>query len=372
MTERWVAVLGRRDAPTDAVEDYCRYLSAALTPRGIALETDRVEWSSLGWRVALADFLARRADQKNSWYFLQYTALAWSQRGFPWRFLSVLQRLKKTGARCAVVFHDVETYFGGRLVDRVRRKVQVRTMRQAARIADLSILTVPPEKIPWLAPDSRNVVFIPVGANLPEPEKAWSKPGKVAGGAPAVAVFSVSGGDGSERETQLIASTAKFVSERIGALRLAVLGRNSERAGELLREKLRGTTVDVAALGLLPADQMAAALGSCDALLFVRGPISSRRGSAIAGIACGLPVVAQSGYETAEPITLAGVALLPPEQEYEFGPTLLRVLSDGEYREGLAQRSRKAQAEYFSWQAIAEKYVRAVRENESKTDRHSK
>jgi len=82
-------------------------------------------------------------------------------------------------------------------------------------------------------------------------------------------------------------------------------------------------------------------------LLFAGGPISTRRGSALAGIACGLPVIAALGCETAAPITEAGVVLLPEDSDSEFGPALVRVLSDSAYRESLRERSRRAQQRYF-------------------------
>src|SRR6266849_3699007 len=102
MNERCIALLGRRDEPTDAVEEYCSYLGAAL---------------------------------------------AWSRRGFPLRFLRILRILRASGARVAVVFHDVEPYTGHRFVDRLRRSVQLRAMREALRLADVAVLTVPAEKL---------------------------------------------------------------------------------------------------------------------------------------------------------------------------------------------------------------------------------
>jgi hypothetical protein len=36
--ERVIALLGRRDEPTDAVEEYCRYLGAALVEHSFNLE----------------------------------------------------------------------------------------------------------------------------------------------------------------------------------------------------------------------------------------------------------------------------------------------------------------------------------------------
>ena len=63
-------------------------------------------------------------------------------------------------------------------------------------------------------------------------------------------------------------------------------------------------------------------LSVCDVLPFVRGSISSRRRSAIAGIACGLPIIAYSGSETAAPITDTGVVLVSPNQPMILIPLL--------------------------------------------------
>ena len=50
MSERqMVALLGRPDEPTDAVEEYCTYLGTGLRGHGIALEVARVPWVSMGW-----------------------------------------------------------------------------------------------------------------------------------------------------------------------------------------------------------------------------------------------------------------------------------------------------------------------------------
>jgi glycosyltransferase involved in cell wall biosynthesis len=118
--------------------------------------------------------------------------------------------------------------------------------------------------------------------------------------------------------------------------------------------------IDVSALGVLPGEEIVRQLGSCDVMLFVRGGISSRRGSAIAGIACGLPVVALDGPETASPITEAGVVFADPKRQRGLGEALLKVLADSEYRASLAERSRRAQDQYFSWKAIATRYAEAL------------
>ncbi|MBZ5527159.1 MAG: hypothetical protein LAN71_04545 [Acidobacteriia bacterium] len=358
--EACIALLGVRDEPTDGVEDYCRYLAGALEPRGFALELVRVPWRELGWRAAL-----RKLDeQSRAWrgrrVFLQYTALAWSRRGFPLGVLRVLKRLKKNGVRCAIVFHDSGPYPGERLRDRIRRQVQIQVMRRAARQTELAILNVPAENMSWLPATGHRAVFIPVGANLPAPEQAWTQEKRESGGAPAVAVFCVSEGKPERAEVAHLVETARYAAERAGAFRLVVLGRNAEHAGPMIQEGLRGTSVEVVIHGLLSGEEVVRQLGMCSVLLFLRGGISTRRGSAVAGISCGLPVIASACEETGGPILEAGVVLLPPGAWTEFGPALARVLSDAAYRSDLAARSRRAQELFFSWQAIAARYVEVL------------
>jgi glycosyltransferase involved in cell wall biosynthesis len=348
--------LGRQDFPTDAVEEYCIYLGAALAEHGIPLEKHRVLWLENGWQEALRELQKMSSQIRNARFLVQYTALSWSAHGFSRPFLKVLRILKKHGAWCAVVFHDADGYYGNRFVDRLRRAVQLHTMRKALRLCDLGIMTIPIQNVPWLPRPSQNLVYIPVGANLPSPEKAWLQE-SARGTPPGVAVFSLSGPSYIQHEVQLIAQAIRYAAERLGSLRLVVMGRNAQGAEKQLREELTGTQAEITVYGLLAAEQVVRLLGCCDVMLFVRGPISSRRGSAIAGIACGLPVVAREGLETAPPLTDAGVHLIPADDTSGYGPALLQVLTDAGYRASLAERSRRAQQLFFSWQAIAAKYA---------------
>jgi glycosyltransferase involved in cell wall biosynthesis len=135
------------------------------------------------------------------------------------------------------------------------------------------------------------------------------------------------------------------------------MGRHSDTAEKALKNLMDKLPIEVSALGVLPGEEIVRHMASCDVLLFVRGGISSRRGSAIAGIACGLPVVALEGPETASPITEAGVVFADPKRQRGFGEALLKVLSDAEYRAALAKRSQRAQQRHFSWKAIAAQYA---------------
>jgi glycosyltransferase involved in cell wall biosynthesis len=48
------------------------------------------------------------------------------------------------------------------------------------------------------------------------------------------------------------------------------------------------------------------------------------------------------------------------EKKTSLGQALVRVLEDRDYRAALAELSRKAQARYFAWDAIAARYVDAL------------
>jgi glycosyltransferase involved in cell wall biosynthesis len=365
MTTRLIALLGSKDEPTDAVEEYCEYLGAALRAKDFEIQLIRVGWREKGWRRAFAELRNSAESWRGQWFLIQFTALAWSSRGFPIRFKKVLNILRRCGARIAIVFHDPEPYSGSRTVDKIRRAVQLHTMRTAAQSADLAIFTIPLDRISWLGNAPVNTVFIPVGANLPESAIAAAAKSAEVGESPRIAVYGITGGKHGPVETGAIVDAVRSALAKIPKLQLSAFGRHADDCASLLRDSLQGLPVQLSVKGIIPAEEVAQELARADVLLFVRGHISSRRGSAIAGIACGLPVIAYRGQETAAPITEAGVVLVSPENRAELGEALTRVLFDGEYRASLAARSAAAHEKYFSWPAIASRYAEELRRREN-------
>ena len=354
MSRQLIALLGRKDVPTDAVEEYCRYLGDALQAHGFELQIRRVPWELHGWGQSLRALQLQSQAWRDTWVLVQYTALAWSARGFPVKFPRVLRMLKSAGARVAVIFHDVEPFSSPRLIDQLRRRVQARTMRRALELADLAIFTVPPEKLSWLTAVPLKSAFIPVGANLPFPEaQVPRKTSEI----PTVGVFSITGGEQGARETQQILAAVQYAAQKLGRIRLSVFGRHSELREEVLRKGLESFPVDLSVEGIVQPEQIIDRLAGCDVLLFVRNGISTRRSSAIAGIAAGLPVIAHPISETAPPVTDAGVVLVSPNSQGELNEALVRVLSDASIRAELAARSRAAYKSHFAWPAIAEKFA---------------
>jgi glycosyltransferase involved in cell wall biosynthesis len=353
-----VLLLGRKDEPTDAVEEYCQYLSEALSKRSVKGHIVRVTWNARGWTSAAEELRRAAEDWRGRWVFLQYTALAWSERGFPRRGLRVVRTLREAGARLGVVFHDVEPFAGTRAVDLLRRQLQLNVMRRLLRSADLSVFTISLDVVSWL-PSPAKAVFIPVGANLPEIPTDDDAPRGDAS-ITRIAVYGITGGITGTEECAEITRALRFATERGVKLELHAFGRGAAEREAELRERLKNVPVALRFDGLLPADRVARAFRTADLALFVRGPISTRRGSAIAGIACGKPVIAYRGPETAAPISEAGVVLVERHNPTELGEAVWRVATDDLFREDLSRRSRQAQELFFSWPPIANRYVEAM------------
>ena len=359
-----MAILGRRDFPTDGVEDYCTFLGEALRLHGIELEQARVPWAEKGWIGALRQLSRDSAGWRGRWVLLQYTALAWSRRGFAVGALAVLAILRRRGARVAVVFHDPVPFVANGLYGGMRSNLQTWVMRRLALRSDRAISALPTERMPWVRTDRlrRKIAMIPIGPNIPEISRCGADDRPRARIAPMIAVFGVTGRDRKTilREVSDIAHAVKHAAERASPLHLVVFGRGSEEAERPLREALRNVGVKISVLGLLPAERVAGLLADADVMLFVRGHLSSRRGSAIAGIACGLPVVAYAGAETGHPVTEAGVELVPEGDREALAVALARVIAEAALRHELQRRSVQAHAEYFSWNGIAQRLVAEV------------
>jgi len=353
---KMIALLGRRDQPTDGVEDYCRWLGRALEHHGCALRLARVSWDQIGWRAALGALEASAVDWRGQWVLLQYTALGWSRRGFPLRFLQVLRTLRRLGARSVVVFHDAQPYGGFRWIDRIRRACQIWVMRRAYHWADCTVLTVPLERAAWLPSRHAKAAFVPVGANLlPLPMG-----GKTTRTCKTVAVYGVTGGTAALSEVRDISHAVKRAQSQLGEIRLVVLGRGSSEVETPLLRELEGSGVELSVLGLLSPEEVARELALADALLFVRGGVSSRRGSALAGLACELPVIGYRSEETGFPVTEGGVVFVTLGDREALGEALTQVLANDDWRRQLRQRSRLVQEQHFSWEVISQSFLRLL------------
>jgi glycosyltransferase involved in cell wall biosynthesis len=359
-----VALLGRVDSPTDGIRDYCMFLGEALRRHGIKLSQVRVQWFENGWIRALRQLSTESVEWRGQWVLVQYTALAWSRRGFPWGPLAAVAILRRKGARVAVVFHDTIPFGGAGLYERARTWFQIWVMRRLALHSDRAVSVLPIERMPWAQLDSlrRKFVTIPIGANIPEPDFGEREPGAPASDGLTLVIFGVTARDPETLlgEVSDIAYAVKRAAKNASHFRLIVLGRGSSESEPLLKKELQNLGIEISVLGLLPADRISGILAAADAMLFVRGYVSGRRGTAIAGIVCGLPVVAYAGSETCFPVTEAGVELAPEGDREALASALTRVMIENDFRQELRRRSIRARTEYFSWSKIAQQFAVGV------------
>jgi glycosyltransferase involved in cell wall biosynthesis len=359
-----VALLGRRDEPTDGVEDYCVCLGMALRQRGFPLELVRVPWAERGWLTALRRLWRESAQWRGRWVLVQHTALGWSRHGFPLGLLLVLFLLRRRNLSIAVVFHDARAYSGTRWVDCVRRAVQHFVMRRTYARADRAILATSVKDLAWLSPKPAKAVFIPVGSSIPAPPEGENKEtgGHAGGGRESkmVAVFGITPGGRGEQEMTDIWEAMKAAAKCASHVHLCVFGRGTKEAEPMLRRFFEATGVEVSVLGLLSAVQIGEILSRADVQVHVRNHISSQRSSVVAGIVCGTPVVGFEAAETDAAIREAGVVLVPPGDVKALTAAITRVLSDDSFREQLRLRNRLASHKCFSWDAISDQLLRAL------------
>ena len=360
-----ILLLGRRDEPTDGVLDYCNYLREAGLARGLSFELAQVQWAEKGWHRALEELRESAAAWRNCTVLLQYTTLAWSCRGFPLRTPRVLDVIRQCGARPGVVFHDFGPFPGTGIVGSAREYCHLWVLRQLYTRSEMAIFTVLLNKVSWLPQRREKATFIPVGANCPEAASTTRDESSIA---KSVAVYGVSWGRRLLAEVADIGAALRQASQSVGPIHLLLFGRGSQEAEPSLRSELAGADVEIESLGLLSPEQVTQTLARADALLSIRGQVSTRRGNAIAGIACGLPVVCYSGHETAWPVTDAGILTVPLGDRQALAAALENLLLDEPFRKKLAERSCQAYEKYFSWAAIVERFAEELHLRDKASD----
>lgn len=355
-----IALLGRTSKPACGIDDYCSFLGKGFAGQNIVLERVQVSWAEHGWIPALLDLWRKSASWKGKWVLLQYTAGAWSRFGFPFAALAVSMILRQRGARCAITFHEPWRWevTTSRWIDRLRGACQDWVIHRLYRDAHKIIFPDPLDAIDWLPTQDTKSVFIPIGANVPG--GGLEQLSKKEDGLQTVVVFCLSQPPNLHRELDEISYALRFASTRATGLRVVFLGRGTAEAKDQIEDAFAGIAVEVVNLGIRSAEEVGLVLTEADAMLCVRGRLFPRRGSALAGIACGAPVIAYEGPAQRTPIAEAGVEFVPYRDKEALGSALLKILTDGILRDELRRKSRRCQEMYFSWDRIAARHVEAL------------
>jgi glycosyltransferase involved in cell wall biosynthesis len=310
-----------------------------------------------GWIGALRQISRDSLAWRGRWVLLQYTALGWSRRGFTFGALVALVILQRRGARCAVVFHEpCRQPSGARLHERFRGVYQDWVIRRLYGRAHKAIFTVPLETVSWLRKRETKGAFIPIGANIPQRVTRRITPFQSVQERKTVIVFAVTSAPKMLQEVKEISDVMREANKVIERLRLVAVGRGTDEAKEQFEKALEGSGVELVVRGVLPAEEVALEFESAHALLFVRGPITLRRGSALAGIASGIPIVGYSDGSIDGPLKGAGIEWVPGGDRPGLAHALIRVLTDPPRWRELHERNVLAQRDWFSWTRIGQRF----------------
>ncbi|MGA9883788.1 MAG: glycosyltransferase [Candidatus Acidiferrales bacterium] len=207
----------------------------------------------------------------------------------------------------------------------------------------------------WLPKGECKSTFVPIGANIPE-RLARRLSSEAVDEPKTVVVFGVTGPPGTRFEIEDIAYIMRNVDTAVENVRLVVVGRGTAEVRESLTKALGPTKVQLEVRGVLSAEEIASQFQRARALLFTRGAISPQRGSAIAGIACGLPIVGYQNGDVSQPLKEAGIEWAPLGNREVMARNLIRVLTDNERWLELHERNLQTQKDWFSWDRIAEQF----------------
>lgn len=353
-------MLGRRDTPADGVADYCAHLAHALGKRGIELRLSRVDWVEHAWLGALRDLFRESKVWHGKWILLQYTALGWSRRGFPVGALLALVILRLHGARCATIFHEPWGTTGPRRIDQIRCAFQNLTVRTLHRFSQMSIFTIPLNTVPWLPSVAQHSAFIPLGSNIPENLTNRSAIGGRNGALKTVAVFCLSDPPNRQREVNDISGALRVAANKGIQLRIVFVGRGTSEAKDEINLAFQGTQIEVCNRGLCDAEEVSRIFSESHAMLAVRGRLYLRRASALAGLACGLPIVGYDGAAQGTIIEDAGIALVPFGDREALGSALRDILVNPDLWREMHEKNLSIQQKCLSWNVIAAEFVRQL------------
>lgn len=314
-----------------------------------------------GWRSLLAVERAAR-QQEADIVHVQYQAAAYGM-GLPIHLLLRYLQFRLPRARRVVTFHDLKLPYLFPKAGRLRK----RAVAQLMRASDAVILTnrEDVEAYPSFGA-GRPAHLIPIGSNI-EPRlprgferSAWRARWGIAPRDTVLAYFgflnATKGGD------TLIDALAKLV-RRGRSVKLLMIGgkvgasdpTNQQFAQQVEAHIQReGLANHVIWTGHLPAEEVSAAFAAADmAVLPYSDGVSFRRGSLMAALAHGVPVITTvPGVHLPELVPEQNIILVAPGQPREIADAAMRIADHAGLRTRLGEGARRLSG-LFAWPRIA-------------------
>ena len=363
----WHIITGEYPPVIGGVSDYCRLVAEGLAGAGdevhvwcpplpqAAAQNGVTVHPALG-RIARHDLRAvdRLLDRFPS---PRRLLVQWVPHGFGYRSMNVgfclwLWQRARNGDRVDIMVHEPYLAFGGGGIRWAAaasvHRVMTAVLTRAARRVWIAIPDWERRWRPYTLGRDVPFAWLPVPSSLPPPapddvRRVGERYGRADG--PIVGHL---GSYGSAATRMLSASLPKILEQSPNSVAL-LLGQNSKRFYPQLAADHPQLAPRLHAAGALSATALAQHVRACDVLVqpYPDG-ISSRRTSAMAGLALGVPVVTTDGRLTESVWAESGcVALVNVDESHRLADETLRLLSDDRERRDLASRGRDVYARHF-------------------------
>ncbi len=355
----YTAVLAR------ALADLGASVAVVTSAQAAALDDSRVAvhptvrrwgWASLGMVASVA------ASWGADIVHIQYQAAAYGMR-LPIHLLPAYLRMGNPGLRRAVTFHDLKLPYLFPKAGRARRWAVARL----ARDCDAAIVTNREDELAFAdlgVPRPPRV--IPIGSNiaprLPQgfERGAWRAKWGIAPDDLVLAYFgflnATKGGDTLITAVGRLAKQGRpvrllMIGGKVGASDPTNIGFARHVESVIARE---GVADRVIWTGFLPPEEVSAAFAVADmAVLPYSDGISFRRGSLMAALAHGMPIISTvPRAHLPELVPEENVILVPPEQPADLAEAVARVADHAGLRARLGEGARRL-SRLFAWERIA-------------------
>ena len=314
------------------------------------------------WDVRhLADAVA---EDPPDWLFVQFNQFSYGRYGFnpwlPWTLREIHRR--NPDVRIAWMAHEnfvppKNWKFA------IMRQWQRWQFRKLGEIADSIFFSIDPwvRKYQSWFPET-TVSHLPVGSNIPH--EGWSRieARQAIGIDPDAFVVGVFGTMRASRLPGHIRAAVLALHERDPHMRVLYVGPDGEALQAALPE------ISLADAGRLPASEVSVHLSAMDIHLapFVDG-MSTRRGSAIAGLQHGVATLSTDGRLTDafwSTLDQPAILLSPSENTKAYVEHALALHTDSRLRKAVAERGQMLFEYMFSWSSIACRLVDTLSESQ--------
>jgi glycosyltransferase involved in cell wall biosynthesis len=283
----------------------------------------------------------------------------WVAQGYQYRAMNLFfcwwlwRRAHRHSDRVELMVHEPFLEFGKgswrqKVVALVQRLMTIILLSAASRIW----ITIPAWEAywrPYALGREKTFSWLPVVSNVPvinDPEAIKAVRSRYVS-----AEGSIVGHFGSydRHNTELLLATVSPLLRNGSKDVLLLLGRGGEQAREAIIRNYPEMEERVHATGALVAADLSRHLGACDLMLqpYIDG-VSSRRGSTMAALAHGLPVITTSGRLT-EPLWAESkaVSLVPVEDVRALVETTRRLLPNAAMRSSMSSAAKELYTERF-------------------------